>query len=287
LFFSQSLVDDDGENEYFFYIMDGKTGKTDILSTHDMPLSAEYMIGNTVYCYIYTTDEYVCIDLSQKELTVQPTEQRGEYGDYRYYEENVTQERVYVPEDFLPLCEEHGEKTYQEYTKFDLYRVDLRREDATPELVAEDVLRYQRKGNYVYYYEFAPRYLLTFYGGMIDTEAGYYAPRAYMLDDPNVCEGIGLINEFTEYHVPIHVLDATTLEEVAVIESEQYWISELHVMGNGAFVVWEDRDIPKHYANLSGMYYQTTYGYLYFNKPKVSYEDTVILEENLYGGYKW
>ena len=291
LFFEQRSVNEIGETEYFLYILNGKTGELVILPTPNMVLNAKYMIGDVVYCLDGYSSGYYSIDLSQEELVIHAVETPEEYGDYRYYRENITQERVYVPDELLPLYEKYGKEPYQVFTKGDLYRVNLQEENAVPELVAQNISICGRIGDYIYYYEFAPRHVITYFLTYYHDSNGVRHFEKYTSDDPNVPEGASLVTEFNEYYAPIHILDADTLQEVAVIESQDYWIDpmfNLRLMGDGVFVTWQER-APEQYlykmTDAAASYIRKYFfGYLYFNKSYLTDADTIVfdLSENEY-----
>ena len=163
LFFQQRLISESGETEVFLYILNGKSGKLDILPTPNMYPSAEYVVGDVVYFYDANSGGYFCFDLSQEELVMQEADSPDNYEDYVYYRENVMDVRVYVPDDLLPLYEEYGKEPYKVYTKYDMYRVKSGDESATPELVAKDILTGWAVGDYFLYYEFDPQYIASYF----------------------------------------------------------------------------------------------------------------------------
>jgi len=206
LFLNQSLVNDDGEHDLYLYIVNGKTGKVQILPTADMGLSAQYVIGDTVYCTHNKSGNSYCIDLSPKKPVVQETEMEtvGVHDGYKYYAEKVGEQRIWVPDDVIPISEEHGKEPYRDFTKYDLYRVSILQEDASPELVAQGIAEYGVNDRYVYYLDFAPEYrgshwVATDFTKQVPDIVSYYA-----FDDPSVPEGAALRNIFREDYGPVH-----------------------------------------------------------------------------------
>ena len=109
---------------------------------------------------------------------------------------------------------------------------------------------------------------------------------SYTLDAANVPESAGLVNDFNGYYAPIHILDAKTLEEVAVIDSDEYWIdpwSDLRLMGDGVFVTWQSRDEQIYIERLTTGRKKTTFGYLSFDKSHLTDEDTMVIKESYFG----
>ena len=259
----------------------------DILPTPNMLLSARYVVDDTVYCLDSISGEYYCINLSHDELVIQKVDTVKEYGDYRYYRENIVEEKIFIPDELLPLCEKYGVEPYRVFTKFDMYRVKIGEENAEPELVAQNILDGGRVGDYFYYYEFAPQHVISYFIDYYADEKGARHFLKYSLDDPDVPQSAHLVNEFNEYYVPIHILDVATLQEVTVIESEQYWVDpmyDLRLVGDGVFVTWQERD-PLTYLNkmTNGYTPKRIFGYLYFNKPLLDETDLVTFDLSMSG----
>lgn len=277
ILFQQYLVNDVDEREYFLYLVNGKTGKVDILNIN-APLSAKYVLDDMVY-FGQSGGSMYCIDLSKKELTLEEsaTEIPENHSGYVYYTENPFEERVYVPDDIVPLCEKYGQETYQDFTGYDLYRINILQENPKPELVAQRVLKYGVNDDYVYYFEFDPQYVTSVLYTQHYDERGIKKIAMYSADDPDAPEADAMRNVFSGSYVPVHVLDTATLQEVAVIESEQYWIDSVQskLMGDGMFVTWKGR-APEEYLTANSDIVRTkAFGYLYFNKPYLTFEDTV------------
>ena len=288
LYLQQRSVNEAGETEAFLYILNGKTGDLGVIPTPDMYLSVQCAVGDVIYCIDGNGSGYYSIDLLQEELAITAVaEPPLGNASYRYYRENITEERVYIPDELLPLCEEYGVEPYCVYTKFDMYRVKEGEEDTEPELVAQNVFTGARAGDYFYYYEFAPQYVCSYFVDYYTDEKGARKSLSYSVDDPDVPQSARLFHSFRQYYVPIHILDAETLQEITVIESEEYWIEplfNLHFANDGVFVTWEQRDTEADFlkdenANLNRV---RVFGYLHFNKPNLPYEDTVVFDVSYY-----
>lgn len=282
IFLSQYLLDDEGNREAFLYVINGKTGKTDILPINDFELSMEYAIGDTVYGS--TSEGSYCIDLSQKEPVMKKTEMetRSVYGGYQYYAEVVAERRVWVPDDVIPISEEYGRQPYKDFTEYDLYRVSILQENITPELVAQGITTYgmSENGKYLYYYDFAPQHVVSYFSCTREDEYGMRRYDCYEIGAPDVPEDATLLNVFTKNHAAIHVLDVSTLQEITVIESDEYYLEPFQtcfqILGDGVSVGWQRRD-PQAYMGMKTNW-DKTYGYLYFNKPYLTFEDTVDID---------
>ena len=288
IFITLSVVGDDEQIEHYLYVVNGKTGQLRTLDTLDAGLRARYVIGDVVYCSDYLGDGSYRVDLSQESLALKETRLETEYicGGYRYYRENVVEERVSVPDDLISLCEAYGKEAYREFTKYDLYRVNVLQKDAAPEFVAANVIASGRNADYVYYYEFAPEHVVSYYMYYFQDEKNVRHYESYTLDAANVPEGVGLVNEFNGYYAPIHILDAKTLKEVAVIDSEEYWIdptSDLRLAGDGVFVTWQSRDEQVYVERLTTGRKKITFGYISFAKPNLTDEDTRVIQESYFG----
>ena len=155
IFFYQSLLNDAGETETYLYILNGLTGKMDIVPMIDVAFTVKYVIGDVVYGTNAQSGQHYCIDLSQKKLVIEEAEanENLESSEYRYYRENEVEERVYIPDELIELYEELGGKPYRDFTKYDLYRVNLKQENATPELVAKGIAYHKVEGDYVIYHD--------------------------------------------------------------------------------------------------------------------------------------
>ena len=281
LFFQQRVVNEAGETEASLYILNGKTGKLEIIPTPNIYPSVRCAIGDVVYFTDPRDGMYYSVDLSQKERVVMEAEEPVIDDTYRFYEDNPTEVQVPVPDELLPLCEEYGKKPYKTYTKHDLYRVKKGDKNATPELVAKDISYFGYNDDYVFYCEFDPKYVIAYYLTLYHDERGVRQYQTYPLETVDVPQNADLVIDFEEYYAPIHVLDAKTLEEVAVIASEGYYIqpqSDLELVNDGIFVTWKYLDPQMYLRRLTGGSdeVQKTFGYLYFDKHDLTYEDTVV-----------
>ena len=282
LFFQQHVVNEAGETEVSSYILNGKTGKLKIIPTFNMSLSVTRIIGDVVYLMNYKDGTSYSIDLSQKEPALMEAEPMLN-GSYLFYEDNPTEVQIPVPDELLPLCEEYGKEPYKIFTKSDLYRVIRGDESATPELVAKDVMYSGYSGDYVFYCEFDPKYVTAYYLTYYYNKQGARQYQTYPLGTVDLPQNVSLIIEFEPKYAPIHVLDAETLEEVAVIYSEGYYIDlilDLKFVNDGAFVTWRYLDPQMYLTSMTGGSdeVQETFGYLYFDKHDLTYEDTIVFD---------
>ena len=197
----------------------------------------------------------------------------GVHGGYKYYAEKVGEQRIWVPDDVIPISEEHGKEPYRDFTKYDLYRVSILQENATPELVAQGIAEYGVTDRYVYYLDFAPEYRGSHWVATDFTKQGADIVSHYAFDDPSVPEGAALRNIFREDYGPLHILDTVTLEQVATLDSEECYmdIHTLEFMGKGVFAVFKNAD------DLS-MRTESLTGYLYFNKPLLDETDLFVFD---------
>ena len=281
IFFSQQLINDEGAREHYLYVVNGITEKMYVFQT-DAKLYIQYAIGDVVYCWDDQNDIAYGIDFSGKEPVLAEAEflVAEAYGGYQYYHKNTSVERVYVPDDMISICEKKGQPTYKEYTKYDLYRRRAFEENAELELVAENIVYSTMNDNYVCYYEFAPVYITSVLTASYYDERGMKQYGSYFADDPDAPEKGVLRNQFSEYYVPIHVLDAETLQEVAVIDSEQYWIdaSDFKLVGDGVFVKWQGRAPEEYLTQNSAVVRIKGSGYLYFDQPYLTDEDMIVFD---------
>ncbi|MBR0443178.1 MAG: hypothetical protein IIX15_02440, partial [Clostridia bacterium] len=243
LFFDQHVVNEAGETEVSLYILNGRTGKLKIIPTPNIYPSVTCIIGDVVYLMNYKDGTSYSVDLSQKEPALMEAEPMLN-GSYLFYEDNPTEVQIPVPDELLPLCEEYGKEPYKIFTKSDLYRVIKGDESATTVLVAKDISYFGYNDDYVFYCEFDPKYVIAYYLTLYN-DRGVRQYQTYPLDAPNVPHNANLVIDFEQRNAPIHVLDAETLEEVAVIYSEGYYIEstlDLRFVNDGAFVTWRYLD---------------------------------------------
>ncbi len=280
LIFYNYVVTDSGKEELALYIVNGWTGECRIVPTPDMNLSLEYAIDDTLYFRDFLSNAAYSMDLSREKLALDHAEMIDCIdisNGYAYYLEKVGEERLYVPDDILPLCEQYKKESFQDFELYDLYRVNIMDKDAQPELVAERVSsRIGCVENYVYYYEFAPEYLLSYfsYVSVLDRKFGNYR-----IDDPSVPHNAILFNVFAEEMGALHILDADTLEPVAVIDAEQYEISPPGTFSNsGVFIDFDGCEIED-FLEDSGRVARKS-GYIPFNKPFLTDEDIIPLQWN-------
>ena len=222
IYYTTYVVDKNGDQQLAFCILNGITGKNRIVTTTSHEYSPMYARENILYCR--GVDMFYRIDLSKAEPVFEPTGYQGNriVDGYLYYMENIGSERVYAPDNIIAVSEEYGVPAYADYDFFNLYRKDITKEDAQPELIAEHVASGSAASNCIWYLEAEPRYHTSFFWS--DSRNSTGGQNAYSLDDPNVPVGARLLHAFSEHDSTLHVLDANTLEPITVIDLEQYYL---------------------------------------------------------------
>ncbi|MBQ7337383.1 MAG: hypothetical protein IJW40_11725 [Clostridia bacterium] len=275
LFVVDYINNDEGETERAIYIINGKTGKRQMIDIPCKSFSIKYAIGDILYCMDSINGTFYQIDLSVKEPVWETIEMINcidvSHG-YAYYLEKIGEEQLRVPDDIVPLCEQYGKEPVRNFESYNLYRVNIMEKNAHPELVAEGVTSMSGcVGNYVCYYEYEPKYLFSYFSFVSFADRTY---GNYRIDDPNIPANAVLFNVFSENVGALHILDADTLEPIAVIDSEQYAIKPTFKLSTlGIFVDFEGCEV-EHYLSGSG----TTVikaGYIPFAKGSLTDEDVV------------
>ncbi|MBQ7338218.1 MAG: hypothetical protein IJW40_07165 [Clostridia bacterium] len=286
IYFPCYILNENEETEVALYILDTQTKQLRTVGSYKKTISPRYAIGDTLYCMASPSDGIVySLDLSRERLTLEQTMSTytNVHGGYAYYKEKVGEERLYVSDDVIALCEQYGQ-TYKDFEIYDFYRVDITEEQAEPELIAERITEGGCMGNYVYYYEDAPEYAYSYLtltsGPAIAAAIRNGQSGEYRLDAPNIPKDVVLFNVFSQYRVAMHILDAVTLEPVTVLDSETYEFSPsgVYVADDGAFIsIYESES---EFSEQDDNTRLSKSGYLRFDKPFLTDEDIIPLTLN-------
>ena len=266
IYYMAYIVNEDDETEQVLCVVNGITDENRVILSSLDELKILYAEGDVLYGY----GKYIYrIDLSAKEPVPENTGYQGYniLNGYLYYQEAVSTERLYVPDDLIKLSEQYGIAPYQDFTIYDFYRLDITKEDGEPELVASRIASGFAAGDYISYIASAPQYHCSvLYENAIN----------YALDDPNVSSDAKLMHKFTAHDSTIYILDDETLETVTVIDLTQYQTLniDLQTSSEGVFAQFYNY-APEDYLGINAPSYFS--GFIPYDKPFLTDEDIIPL----------
>ena len=227
IYYFTYIVNEDNEAEPYLCVVNGLTGEHRIIARAPEIVKVQYIQEDVLYCYSLSTLVYR-LDLSAAEPVLERTEYYGFplQDGYVYYTETVGTERIHVPDDMVALSEQYGVAPYADFEYGNFYRVDVTREHAEPQLIAENVLIGSAGHGHILYFHFSPQYFASV---LVDKRPIFSGEEryAYLPDDPAAPSNVELTHGFSGHDSTVSVLDAETLEPMATIDLKTYRMTNL------------------------------------------------------------
>ncbi|MBQ7337971.1 MAG: hypothetical protein IJW40_05885 [Clostridia bacterium] len=211
------------------------------------------------------------IDMSAEEPQLTATDYFNGYveGGYFYYFVNMPDAvTVSVPDDVMQRLERYPNKGAGEIVCYPkaAYRLDLCREDAEPELVAENIASIAVNHQYILVKEFMPQYRFS---------TVYYNGKYYLPDAANAPLNSSVSHYIVEHGTTATLLRSDTLEKAADIDLAPYFMMSVNmdVAQDGMVVYLSEQTSEEFMLSKAGAQSDRITAYILFNKPVITQED--------------
>ena len=264
-------VNEDGESELGLYTLNTLTKESRRLSVLEEQLILTCIVENYMYGFASRGIPYrFALDDDSFELEALPYTGYV-YNGYLYIEERKGTVRCAVPDEIVPYCEKYNAPAYRDFLSVDLYRLDLTKEDAKPELLIPNIYQCTINSEYFCYTVLEPHYEISY---LNDPQ---YFSKKYELDDPRCPASATVTHEFSPHNGTLHIVQVDTMEPVATISSERYSIVNATCRATSAGIVADFYDYSME-SILSGQKHFVAY--VPINKPVLTEEDAVRIQLN-------